>query len=128
MGPTTTASGADWMTVWGKLRDSEGIQMPEFSLFPAYVDNQWLDQSCTVGSANSVLLDILDIAGVKSSTRYSSHSFKATLLSYSASFGLPLPERKILGYHSVAADKSVLKVLFQRPPTRACFKVFQHAY
>ena len=105
MGSLVTASGLDWLSAWLNFRESIGIGIPGFPVFPARQDSVWQRNTSSVGAGNAVLRDLLEISGIASAQKFSSHSFKATTLSYACSFGMDLPSRKVLGYHSVSSDK-----------------------
>ena len=106
LGPLASSSGLDWLWAWLEFRKGLGICVPEFAIFPARQDMVWQKSSCSIGAANSILRDLLEVAGLETPQRFSSHSFKATTLTCACSFGIDLPTRKVLGYHSISADKS----------------------
>ena len=106
MAPISFSSGTDWYTSWMEFRREIGIPLPDFPVFPSRKDSKWQKTSSSLSAGNTVLRDILEVAGIETPQRYSSHSFKATFLSFACLYGIDLPTRKVLGYHSVSSDKS----------------------
>ena len=71
----------------------------------------WGAGSLPVGKANIWMSDLLVSLGCPPAPAQSigTHSCKATLLSWCAKFGLPVADRRLLGYHTKPKDLSVLE-------------------
>ncbi|MEM1009483.1 MAG: hypothetical protein AAGJ35_10790, partial [Myxococcota bacterium] len=104
--PVNTISGTPWVEVWLKLRKSVNLEAgPGKPLLPAPTETDaWSSVPLTASSAGSWLRALLD---GHSPEKLGTHSLKTTLLSWSAKFGLSVPDRRALGYHQVAGDTSV---------------------
>ena len=95
--------GSSWGTVWFLARQRAGIEQFPF-IMPAFseVSGQWLPRRMTSVEGSLWLREFLVRAGVpeQEAGKYSSHSLKSTLLSWSALHGsLSMDERRAMGHH-----------------------------
>ena len=96
-------SGSGWALSWMAARRASGLTGKAF-LMPADAENSdhWLDRRMTTAEGSYWLKDLLVLAGLKEpeASGFSTHSLKATLLSWAAkSATFDLQERLILGHH-----------------------------
>ena len=96
-------SGSGWALSWMAARRASGLIGKTF-LMPADAENSdhWLDRRMTTAEGSYWLKDLLVLAGLKEheASGFSTHSLKATLLSWAAkSATFDLQERLILGHH-----------------------------
>ena len=110
VGPAIGVVQGNWARTWWELRQQLGVQLgPDAPLMPA-PDSEG---SATVRPLSTAEFSkwikmILDRNGVLAEgCKISSHSCKATLLSFLAKFGASIPDREILGGHT-GRMKSVL--------------------
>jgi hypothetical protein len=101
-----------WAKSWLEARDKMGMQIgKDIPLLPA-PDSQggWTSRPLTAGEATCWLRDILTAGGAEPShvSRVSSHSMKATLLSWGAKRGLMIDIRRLLGHHLPPGDLSAI--------------------
>lgn len=95
--------GSAWGTIWFLARRRAGIEQFPF-IMPAFseVSCQWLPRRMTSVEGSLWLREFLVRAGVpeQEAGKYSSHSLKSTLLSWSALHGsLSMDERRAMGHH-----------------------------
>jgi hypothetical protein len=96
-------SGSGWALSWMAARRASGLTGHVF-LMPADAEHSdhWLDRRMTTAEGSYWLKDLLVLASLKESeaSGFSTHSLKATLLSWAAkSATFDLQERLILGHH-----------------------------
>ena len=96
-------SGSGWALSWMAARRASGLVGKTF-LMPADAENNdhWLDRRMTTAEGSYWLKDLLVLSGLKEpeASGFSTHSLKATLLSWAAkSATFDLQERLILGHH-----------------------------
>eukprot|EP00971_Amphidinium_carterae_P341974 6481079-Amphidinium_carterae.1 len=120
-----------WARVWLDKRAEAGLTCAHGKpMLPVLLTNDLFGNiPMTPGEANRWLREILLQGGVdaKRVARISTHSLKATTLSWAAKFGVPLEVRRILGYHSIKGIKSVLHYSRdeQAAPLRCLLKVLR---
>ena len=103
--PVVGVHGKDWATPWIDLRKKMDVPFPPQGLIMPAPDQQGKAtcrplESGECGKWLRKLFACDDGPGESGATRTSSHSLKATFLSYAAKYGLPVPDRLLLGYHS----------------------------
>eukprot|EP00435_Cladocopium_sp_Y103_P072049 s158_g39.t1 len=100
--PCVGAVEGNWGAEWCAVRRELGIHsLAEFPLMPA--PNSELEPTVrplTSGEAGSWMRDLLNVDTSNKQLRYSSHSLKATCLSYAAKRGINFEDRLSLGYHT----------------------------
>ena len=106
-------SDFDWFEQWITDRSNSGLTRinQEFPLMPGVLINgAWDKAPLSTTQASKWLREILSASGSTQSEveRISTHSLKATTLSWASKFGLPLEDRKLLGYHVLDANTSAL--------------------
>ena len=98
--------------IWLQLRKEAGLNATRDKYLIPLVGPDWVlipGQKMTTSTANIVIKELLRDAGVDPATaaRYSSHSLKATTLSWCAKAGVSQPVRRLLGYHLAPGDQIV---------------------
>ena len=90
-----------WGVRWCQERELQGIDGFKHLLPMVSMSGEWIDQPCDVGTANRWLKSILIAFGVDASKLIgaSTHSCKATSLSWCAKYNLPFISRQLLGHH-----------------------------
>ena len=113
-GPARGLSDSPWALPWLEARkklyltcDERGVLMPAKGPGHSYVDGV----AMTAPQFTEILQHLLVDVGVEPSVakRFSSHSCKATVLSWAAKYGLTLQERRLLGGHAKPGDKTPLE-------------------
>ena len=107
--PTTILLGGissdSWAQEWLRLREESGLEFNEHTpVMPGVnLDGSFSKDELEVGSASKWLREILVRTGFSPAqvARISTHSLKATALSWSAKYGLAKTVRQVLGYHVV---------------------------
>jgi len=105
-------SGAPWAQAWLRARKEAGLSAEEDgTLVPARSANGWSKASADIGEANSVLRGFLLRLGVQGpdARRHSTHSCKATLLSWASKHGMRGELRRLLGGHAKPKERMVLE-------------------
>lgn len=101
-----------WAQVWLKLREDAGLQFGEghIPMQSVTVSGEFSGFPLEPGDASKWLRELLLRAGFTASQvkGISSHSLKATALSWCAKFGMQREHRQVLGYHVVAGSASAL--------------------
>ena len=97
----------DWFGIWMQLRLDAGIPWPQWPLYPARVREKWSNKAGRLNDFNLELKSLAARARVVSFHAIRSHSCKATLLGWCASFGVSMETRAALGYHKIPNDSSV---------------------
>jgi hypothetical protein len=102
----------DWATPWLKAREDMGLSPSHTPFLPAFLTSgRWSDRRMTTGEASSMLNDMLtDYVSPEgnSVSKPSTHSCKATVLSWLSKDGAKLELRRIAGHHMDPGSKSVL--------------------
>ena len=104
--PAMGVAGGNWGMLWKGVRDRFGLSLEYQPLMPA-PDDQHRPTVRPLGSdeAGRWLRYLLQPSGAEAAMgRISSHSMKATCLSYLAKRGINLQDRRILGHH-VSGEK-----------------------
>lgn len=107
--PTTILLGGicsdTWAQEWLLLREEAGLEFNEHTpVMPGInLDGSFSEDELEVGSASKWLREILVRTGFSREqvARVSTHSLKATALSWAAKYGLAKTVRQVLGYHVV---------------------------
>ena len=104
--------GRNWAAAWLELRAQEGLRVEtQGCLMPAPDPDGdgWLQGPLTCEECNLWLAELLirRLGRDVPLGNVGSHSLKATLLSWSAKFGLKGGDRRVLGYHAKSKDASV---------------------
>ena len=105
-----------WAEAWQKARSRSGANEVDF-LMPAECSNNgaWLHRKMTTLEGSYWVKEVLALVGMKpdDAQRYSSHSLKATCLSWAAKAGsMTLQERLWLGHHQ--SNESKMAVTYAR--------------
>jgi hypothetical protein len=100
-----------WFQTWLMLRAQAGLKDPDGKnplICSVRLDGTFSSVKLTSSDAGSWLRDLLKMNGYdkRQTSGISSHSLKATLLSWCSKYGLPLEIRQALGYHAAAANTS----------------------
>ena len=92
----------NWGEMWCKCRRELGIHdLQNFPLMPApNSDHEPTERPLSSTEAGSWMRALLKVDCANKAVRYSSHSLKATCLSYAAKRGLSFEDRLSLGYHT----------------------------
>ena len=107
--PATGVTGANWGLQWKEVRDRFNLSLEYQPLMPA-PDGQFKPTIRPLGSdeAGRWLRYLLQPSGAEAALgRVSSHSMKATCLSYLAKRGINHQDRRILGHH-VSGERMTL--------------------
>ena len=99
--PATGVAGGNWGLLWKEVRERFNLSLEYQPLMPA-PDDQHRPTIRPLGSdeAGRWLRYLLQPSGAEAAMgRISSHSMKATCLSYLAKRGINLQDRRMLGYH-----------------------------
>ena len=110
-GPLKGITTAEWFQTWRKLRELTHLPEPngKTPLIRALrLDGTFSASKLSTSDASAWIRDLLKLGGFKNDQRdqVSSHSLKATPLSWCAKYGLDLHTRQVLGYHASAANAS----------------------
>ena len=103
--PGLGISANNWATSWRRARLELGIEnLSEYPLMPApdelgHPTIRPLSSNEACGWLTLLLRQKVDVLGVSEPLHYTSHSFKATTLSYLAKYGCSFEDRLALGYH-----------------------------
>ena len=103
--PKQTVSGVNLFKNFLDMRSELEIPLGEYPLIPAYDGESWLRKPARVSDFNKALNAISVLLDIQ--VKPTSHSGKATLLSFCAKFGLDPTIRKALGYHADGKDNSM---------------------
>jgi len=111
---TYGVSGLDWGSAWLKTRAALGRRASQAeALVPAVVKDGVVAAGHPIGSDGMTfaLREALVAAGVdrQEAQVYTSHSCKATALSWAAKAGLPIKDRRLLGGHSKSTERTALE-------------------
>ena len=92
-----------WADCWFKLReklvDEFGDGFGHMFILPAVLrNNKWADRPMTTSEGSQALREILAIAG-EPTDGISTHSLKATLLSWASKAHMSISDRRLLGHH-----------------------------
>ena len=100
--PCEGVTSGNWGTEWCRVRKELGIHdLSVYPLMPApNSQREATVRPLSTSEAGSWMRDLLKIDNADKSQRFSSHSLKATCLSYAAKRGLPFEDRLSLGYHT----------------------------
>ena len=100
-----------WAARWATTRRSAGLDAAkDMTVLPAMGDDgAWTDVPFTTVEFASSVREVLLRHGVSPDAlaNIGAHSMKATLLSWTAKFGIAKPIRRTLGYHTDVNDKAV---------------------
>ena len=100
--PASGVTGNDWASSWKTAREMLGIEdLSQFPLMPAPGESgEALVRPLSTSEAGGwINMIIQHRSSVEISVKYTSHSLKATCLSYLAKFGASFEDRLALGYH-----------------------------
>jgi hypothetical protein len=110
-GPLNGISTNSWFQTWTDLRLEANLCPPDGKrpiMCSVKLDGSFSSNKLSTTDASCWLRDILKLGGftAEQTDRVSSHSLKATLLSWCSKFGLDISVRQVLGYHTTAANTS----------------------
>jgi hypothetical protein len=110
-GPLKGITTSSWFENWLQLRKQAELQDPDGKhplITSIRLDGAFSKTKLSTSDASSWLRDLLKLGNFKAEQRdqVSSHSLKATPLSWCAKYGLNLATRQVLGYHASAANTS----------------------
>jgi hypothetical protein len=113
-GPLKGLNDVMWIDTWMKLRAQAKLKSPDGRnplICSVTSSGQFTDRPLSASQASKWLRDILILNGYKRDNviNVSSHSLKATLLSWLAKAGVSLQVRQILGYHVTGSSQSALR-------------------
>ena len=103
--PIFSFGAVQWFKSWKQTATTFGRDWkskPLGPLLPILIDDDWIGE-IPVSSAD-ISKFLQTVLEPSSNQKLSSHSGKATLLSWSAKYGLPLEVREVLGRHSRSAN------------------------
>ena len=110
--PGVSLTSPSWVSSWLEARKEARLVLDSgVPLMPVLLsDGSFGSTPLTSGEANRWIRELLLQQGFaqKQVSVMGTHSFKATLLSWAANFGIKREQRQILGYHSVPGLKTVL--------------------
>ena len=104
-------SACEWGKAWMDARRLESLVADGSCLTPAISSQgNWLDRKMSTAEASAYLKDLLITGRVPSdeANQYTSHSLKATALSWLAKHGTDLETRRLMGHHLHPTLKSVV--------------------
>lgn len=102
-------SGLDWANPWIEARQKVGLFCESEPFLPAFLINgQISSRRMTTGEASAILKDMLADVTPENSQLPTTHSLKATILSWLSKDGAPFELRRIAGHHMDPASRSVL--------------------
>jgi hypothetical protein len=105
------ASGINWASPWMFARASQRRRAPDMGCFltPPLIGGGWSDTRMTTTQLGLWVQSFLrDNFPFVMSTKFGSHSLKATLLSWCAKYGTDPELRRLLGGHTKGSDSSRL--------------------
>ena len=102
MAPCSGVVEGNWGTEWCDCRKKLGIHdLKKYPLMPApNAGQEPTARPLSTSEAGSWMRDLLSVDVANKQIRFSSHSLKATCLSYAAKRGCSFEDRLSLGYHS----------------------------
>ena len=101
--------GKDWATPWFQARSEVGLQSDSKPFMPAFLLNGSIShRRMTTGEASAILKDMLADTLNEGDCSPTTHSLKATVLSWLSKDGAPLELRRIAGHHMDPSSRSVL--------------------
>ena len=108
--PGLLREGIGWGKAWLQAReDCKLVIGPGHPVLPASgSDGKFLKRAVTSGEGSAWLMELLVMGGDSSGSKRTTHSLKATLLSWAAKYGMTLDFRRLLGHHSHPTLKSIL--------------------
>ena len=110
--PTVGVQYYSWGQRWLEAREAMGMKFGKgLPLLPSPDSKDgWTNRRLTAGEATAWLRDILLAGGSDPEhvARVSSHSCKATVLSWAAKRGLPISVRRLMGHHLPPGDVSAI--------------------
>ena len=99
----------DWANPWFQARENLGLSNKSDPFLPAFLLNGKLsDRRMTTGEASAILKDMLSDVTSEGDPLPTTHSLKATVLSWLSKDGAPLELRRIAGHHMDPSSRSVL--------------------
>ena len=120
--------GGNWARAYLQLRAQVGLPLPKDTPIPMMpapgrVQGGWCERYLTPQELNVFIKSLFDSAGRPIGKRkLTTHSFKATSLSWCAKHGVPAEQRSILARHTVAAQGAT--VLYSRDIISAAMRCF----
>ena len=98
-----------WAQGWMDARKNCGLEFgPGKPVLPALgSDDKFLERAATSSELISWMNELLRMGG-DSSAKVSTHACKRAVLVWSAKYGMPLEDRRVLGHHAHPTIKSVL--------------------
>ena len=110
--PTWGVVSGSWASSWRQAREDTGLECGSNKpLLPApNSKGGWTNRALTAGEATTWLRELLLAGGSPKEhvARVSSHSLKATFLSWAAKRGLPIDIRRLMGHHMPPGDTSAI--------------------
>ena len=112
--PVQSLTQPSWLPIWDRLRADQGLMASgqpggNYPVMPSpAVGGGWSQSQLGVTPAGEWLRNLLRNTETVGDIRVATHSCKATLLSWCSKAGVNHDARRLLGYHSSAADKSML--------------------
>jgi len=107
--PMVSVSGVPWWEHWAKSRKDLDMGVEgelDFPLLPGFTtEGKPTMRSMCASEIGKLLRDFLGVAHMSRNV-IRSHSLKATILSWMAKFGSPLPLRRLAGHHLDSTSKS----------------------
>ncbi|CAE7744872.1 unnamed protein product [Symbiodinium sp. CCMP2592] len=100
--PMVSLTGLGWFEAWLAVRAELGLPRDgslAVPLLPCFSAGGLPTASGLTSTEGGAVLRALLEVGDESQPRYTSHSLKATLLSWAAKYGIDLASRRLLGYH-----------------------------
>ena len=104
-------SACEWGSSWMNARSNESLVADGNCLTPALsCQARWLPRRMCTAEATAYLRDLLISGGVsfEDANVYTSHSLKATALSWLAKHGVDVETRRLMGHHLHPTLKSVI--------------------
>ena len=100
--PARGVCGGKWVKTWNSVRLHLGIKnLDEYPMMPApSKDGKASVRPLSTSEAGAWVRMLIQREDPHSEIRYTSHSLKATLLSYLAKWGISFSDRLALGYHT----------------------------
>jgi len=109
LGPVMLFSKLPWFSVGLELRRQSGIELGAWPFYPAYDGINYSAANGRVGDYNLHLKDLARRLGVKAWAKLSSHTAKASLLTFASREQMTVHARSLLGYHAVPGESRAVR-------------------
>ena len=106
MAPGATLSGLDWFSSFREWRVAQDAPIGEgWPVFPCLIAGRWTKAQAKTGDINELMSAVAAIMGWPPNV--TSHRCKGALLEAAVIYGIPEPDRFVLGYHADNSKRAV---------------------